>query len=69
MKQLVSCAAFPALAALAFALSQAAFAQEALIRKNIAERLPDFPKIDGRRAGPPRLVLTEKECSVIRRQP
>ncbi|HEX6705432.1 MAG TPA: DsbC family protein [Albitalea sp.] len=24
----------------------AAFAQEALIRKNIAERLPDFPKID-----------------------
>jgi len=30
---------------------------------------PDDPKIDDRRAGPPRLVLTEKECSVIRRQP
>jgi len=30
---------------------------------------PDNPKIDDRRAGPPRLVLTEKECSVIRRQP
>ncbi|MBC7731007.1 MAG: DsbC family protein [Bacteriovorax sp.] len=27
-------------------LVQAAFAQEAVIRKNIAERLPDFPKID-----------------------
>lgn len=26
--------------------SHAAFAQEAVIRKNIAERLPDFPKID-----------------------
>ena len=26
--------------------SGAALAQEALIRKNIAERLPDFPKID-----------------------
>jgi thiol:disulfide interchange protein DsbC len=33
------------LAALMFCL-QAAFAQEAVIRKNIAERLPDFPKID-----------------------
>ena len=28
------------------ALSYTAFAQEAVIRKNIAERLPDFPKID-----------------------
>ena len=27
-------------------LVQTAFAQEAVIRKNIAERLPDFPKID-----------------------
>ena len=27
-------------------LVQAAFAQEAVIRKNIAERMPDFPKID-----------------------
>ncbi len=27
-------------------LGHAAFAQEAVIRKNIAERLPDFPKID-----------------------
>lgn len=27
-------------------LSAAAFAQEAAIRKNIAERMPDFPKID-----------------------
>ena len=34
-----------ALAALLFCL-QAAVAQEAAIRKNIAERLPDFPKID-----------------------
>ena len=32
--------------ALAAMLAQAAFAQEALIRKNLAERLPDFPKID-----------------------
>src|SRR5438552_3097181 len=31
---------------LAFLATSAAFAQEALIRKNIAERLPDFPKID-----------------------
>ena len=32
--------------AIAALLAQAAVAQEALIRKNIAERLPDFPKID-----------------------
>ena len=32
--------------ALAAIFAQAAFAQEALIRKNLAERLPDFPKID-----------------------
>ena len=31
---------------LATLLAQAATAQEAVIRKNIAERLPDFPKID-----------------------
>ena len=31
---------------IALAVSHAAFAQEAVIRKNIAERLPDFPKID-----------------------
>ena len=30
---------------------------------------PDNPKIDDRRPGPPRLVLTEKECSVVNRQP
>jgi hypothetical protein len=30
---------------------------------------PDNPKIDDRRAGPPRLVLTEKECSAIARPP
>lgn len=37
----------PAVLALLLALgAQAAFAQEALIRKNIAARLPDFPKID-----------------------
>jgi thiol:disulfide interchange protein DsbC len=39
-----------AIAALSFVLgalvAHAAFAQEAVIRKNIAERLPDFPKID-----------------------
>lgn len=35
-----------AVLALAAALSTAAFAQEAVIRKNLAERLPDFPKID-----------------------
>ena len=29
---------------------------------------PDNPKIDDRRPGPPRLVLTEKECSAIGRQ-
>ena len=34
------------LLALACALAWPAFAQEAAIRKNIAERLPDFPKID-----------------------
>ena len=36
------------LAALFFALALAApaFAQEAAIRKNLAERLPNFPKID-----------------------
>ena len=34
-----------ALAALALCL-QAAQAQEAVIRKNIAERMPNFPKID-----------------------
>jgi len=33
------------MAALSFFL-QASFAQEAVIRKNIAERLPEFPKID-----------------------
>ena len=32
--------------ALALTLSHAAYAQEAVIRKNITERLPDFPKID-----------------------
>ena len=32
--------------ALALTFTHAAFAQEALIRKNLAERLPDFPKID-----------------------
>jgi thiol:disulfide interchange protein DsbC len=41
-KILRSAAAF----ALATVLVQTAFAQEAVIRKNIAERLPDFPKID-----------------------
>ena len=30
---------------------------------------PDNPKIDDRHPGPPRLVLTEKECSVVNRQP
>lgn len=33
-------------AALALACLPAAMAQEAVIRKNLAERLPDFPKID-----------------------
>jgi len=46
MKQLVRRAAIAALAVAALALGQAAIAQEAVIRKNIAERLPDFPKID-----------------------
>ena len=32
--------------ALACCLAPAAFADEAAIRKNIGERLPDFPKID-----------------------
>jgi thiol:disulfide interchange protein DsbC len=32
--------------ALATALAAPAFAQEAVIRKNLSERLPDFPKID-----------------------
>jgi len=31
---------------LVLAFAPAAFAQEAVIRKNLAERLPDFPKID-----------------------
>jgi thiol:disulfide interchange protein DsbC len=35
-----------ALALCAAALTQVAFADDAAIRKNIAERLPDFPKID-----------------------
>lgn len=35
-----------AAAILALAMVPAAFAQEAVIRKNIAERMPDFPKID-----------------------
>ena len=46
MQQLVRRVVLAALAFSALALGQAAFAQEALIRKNIAERLPDFPKID-----------------------
>jgi thiol:disulfide interchange protein DsbC len=46
MKQLVRRAAIAVLAVSALALGQAAIAQEAVIRKNIAERLPDFPKID-----------------------
>jgi len=40
-----SCLRIAGLAALMFCL-QAAVAQEAVIRKHIAERLPDFPKID-----------------------
>ena len=32
--------------ALAAMFAHAAIAQEAVIRKNLAERLPDFPKID-----------------------
>mgnify|MGYP001344894884 CR=1 FL=1 len=31
---------------MAMLVGHAAFAQDAVIRKNIAERLPDFPKID-----------------------
>lgn len=46
MKQLVRRSVIAALAVCAFALGQTAIAQEAVIRKNIAERLPDFPKID-----------------------
>ena len=46
MKQLVRRTAIAALAVSALALGQGAIAQEAVIRKNIAERLPDFPKID-----------------------
>ena len=46
MKQLVRRAVIAALVTSAFAMGQAAVAQEAVIRKNIAERLPDFPKID-----------------------
>ncbi len=43
MKRLLRLALSASIAAL---FAQAAFAQEAVIRKNIAERLPDFPKID-----------------------
>jgi len=46
MKQLVRRVVIAALVTSAFAMGQAAVAQEAVIRKNIAERLPDFPKID-----------------------
>ncbi len=35
-----------ALAGAALFVGQAAFAQDAVIRKNIAERMPDFPKIE-----------------------
>ena len=35
-----------ALTVMSLGLAQVAFADEALIRKNLAERLPDFPKID-----------------------
>ena len=37
---------FPALLAALWLCASLAGAQEAVIRKNIAERLPDFPKID-----------------------
>ena len=43
MKKLLRLALAAGIAAL---FAQAAVAQEAVIRKNIAERLPDFPKID-----------------------
>jgi len=43
MKQVVRHVVF---AVCALAMAHTAFAQEAVIRKNIAERLPDFPKID-----------------------
>ena len=46
MQQLVRRALIAALAVCAFAQGQTAFAPEAVIRKNIAQRLPDFPKID-----------------------
>ena len=46
MQQLLRRIAIAAFAVFTLALGQAAVAQEAVIRKNIAERLPDFPKID-----------------------
>ena len=46
MQQLLRRTAIAAFAVFTLALGQAAVAQEAVIRKNIAERLPDFPKID-----------------------
>ena len=46
MQQLARRAVIAAFAVSALALGHAALAQEAVIRKNIAERLPDFPKID-----------------------
>lgn len=46
MQQLVRRAVIAALAVFTLALGHPALAQEAVIRKNIAERLPDFPKID-----------------------
>jgi thiol:disulfide interchange protein DsbC len=46
MQQLVRSAVIAALAVCTLAMGHAALAQEAVIRKNIAERLPDFPKID-----------------------
>jgi len=46
MQQLLRRTAIAAFAVFTLALGHAAVAQEAVIRKNIAERLPDFPKID-----------------------
>ncbi len=46
MRKLSHLARSIATLALALTLGHAACAQEALIRKNITERLPDFPKID-----------------------
>ena len=46
MQQVVRRAVIAAFAVFTLALGQVALAQEAVIRKNIAERLPDFPKID-----------------------